>query len=179
MASRVTRSSRQLPQQVEQQLRARWTNGLTKIFVDLLVDQVQRGNRLNNSFSKKAWQIMCDDFYRKTSLRWDKEQLKNRYAVLRRQYAIVNSLLDQSKFSLDESTGVITANDEEWAKCIKVCPFCCYCCVQIKFLLRLSGGSFLNPIPGGRLLGYNGIIFLKYWFLFILNRSSMLRLWYR
>ena len=72
---------------------------------------------------------MCDDFFKKTGLKWDKEQLKNRYAVLRRQYVIVKSLLDQSDFNWDENTSIITAKDEAWDNYIKVCsshllPYC-------------------------------------------------------
>ncbi|XVF18052.1 hypothetical protein REPUB_Repub10bG0178400 [Reevesia pubescens] len=127
MASRVTRSRRQQQQQQpsqqqEQQLRARWTTFLTKTLADLLVEQVHRGNRLNNSFNKRAWKSMCDDFYKKTGLKWDKEQLKNKYGVLRRQYVLVKLLLDQSDFSWNESTGYIIGKDEAWADFIKDHP---------------------------------------------------------
>ncbi|KAE8655021.1 3-isopropylmalate dehydrogenase [Hibiscus syriacus] len=120
MASRVTRSRRQQQQQQpsqqqKQQARARWTTFLTRTLADLLVEQVHRGNRRNNSFNRKAWKSMCDDFHKKTGLKWDKEQLKNRYGVLRRQYVLVRSLLDRSDFSWDESTGYIIGKDEAWA----------------------------------------------------------------
>ncbi|XP_057965236.1 L10-interacting MYB domain-containing protein-like [Malania oleifera] len=123
MASRPTRSRRPPPaQQHEQQSRAKWTNDLTKILLDLMVDQVQKGNKQNKSFGKKAWRFMCDEFYEKTGLKWDKEQLKNRYAVLRRQYVTVKSLLDQNDFSWDESTGAIIAKDEAWDQYIREHP---------------------------------------------------------
>lgn len=130
MASRVTRSRRQPTQQQEQQSRARWTASLTKTLADLMIDQVQKGNRHKNSFGKKAWRYMCDEFYKKTGLKWDKEQLKNRYAVLRRQYVTVRSLLDQSDFSWDESSGTIIAKDEAWTEYFKVC------CFRICYLLQ-------------------------------------------
>ncbi|GMY12246.1 L10-interacting MYB domain-containing protein-like [Fagus crenata] len=118
MSSRVTRSRREPSQQEEQLSRARWTTSLTKILADLMINQVQKGNRHKNSFSKKAWGYICDEFYKKTGLKWDKEQLKNRYAVLRRQYITVKSLLDQSDFNWDEFTGSIVAKDEAWAEYI-------------------------------------------------------------
>ncbi|MBA0861423.1 hypothetical protein Goshw_027676 [Gossypium schwendimanii] len=65
---------------------------------------------------------MCDDFYKKTSLKWDKEQLKNRYGVLRRQYVLVKSLPDRSEFSWNESTGVIIGTDEAWSDFTKGHP---------------------------------------------------------
>lgn len=122
MAGQFTRS-RRLETQQQEQSRARWTTSLTKILATLMVDQVHKGNKHNNLFNKKAWKYICDEFYSKTGLKWDKEQLKNRYSVLRRQYSIVKSILDQSDFSWDESTGSITANDEIWAEYIKVFSF--------------------------------------------------------
>lgn len=122
MASRVTRCKREPSQQQEQQSRARWTTFLTKILADLMVEQVYKGNRQNNSFGKKAWKHMCDDFYRKTGLKWDKEQLKNRYAVLRKQYTTVKSLLDRGGFTLDESTGTIVASEKAWTEYIREHP---------------------------------------------------------
>ncbi|XP_030974227.1 L10-interacting MYB domain-containing protein-like isoform X1 [Quercus lobata] len=121
MSSRVTRSRREPPQQ-DDQARARWTTSLTKILADLMINQVQKGNRQKNSFSKKAWRYISAEFYKKTGLKWDKEQLKNRYAVLRRQYITVKSLLDQSDFSWDEFTGTIIAKDEAWTEYIRGHP---------------------------------------------------------
>ncbi|KAJ7944142.1 L10-interacting MYB domain-containing protein-like [Quillaja saponaria] len=123
MATRVTRSRRQLhDQQQEQQSRARWTPSLTKILADIMVDQVHRENRQNNSFGKKAWRHMCDEFYTKTGLQWDMEQLKNHYAALKRQYDTVKLILDRNDFSWDESTGSIVAADQVWVKYIKEHP---------------------------------------------------------
>lgn len=123
MASRVTRSRRLPPQQQEQQPRARWTTSLTKILADLMVHQVHQGNKQSNSFNKKAWKYICDEFHSKTGLKWDKEQLKNRYSVLRRQYSTVKSIIEHSDFSWDESTGSIMAKEEVWAEYIRVCAF--------------------------------------------------------
>lgn len=128
MASRSTRSRGQLPlQQPETQSRAKWTSALTKVLVDLLVDQVRQGNKRNKSFDKKAWECVCEDFREQTGLTWDNEQLKSRYAALRKQYVIVKSLLDHGDFQWDQSTGVIMATDEAWDGYIKVRYFRFYC----------------------------------------------------
>ncbi|KAL3525246.1 hypothetical protein ACH5RR_013618 [Cinchona calisaya] len=123
MASRSTRSRRAVPvQQPESQSRAKWTSALTKILVDLLVDQVRQGNKRNKSFDKKAWECVCEDFREKTGLKWDNEQLKSRYTALRKQYVIVKSLLDHGDFKWDQATGVIVATDEAWDGYIKEHP---------------------------------------------------------
>lgn len=135
MAGQVTRS-RRLEAQPQEQSRARWTTSLTKILAELMVDQVHKGNKHNNSFNKKAWKYICDEFYHKTGLKWDKEQLKNRYSVLRRQYTTVKSILDQSDFNWDEATRTITASDEIWAEYIKVRSF--FLCFVISNLLVIT-----------------------------------------
>lgn len=122
MANRPTRTRGLTLQHQQQQSRARWTTPLTEILVNLMVDQVHKGNRKNHNFGKKAWKYMCDEFHRRTGLKWDKEQLKNRGAVLRRIYVTVTSLLDQSDFSWDESTGAIVASDEVWAEYVREHP---------------------------------------------------------
>lgn len=106
--------------QPEQQARAKWTNSLTQVFADLMVDQVHKGNRRKCSFNKEAWESMSEEFYKRTGMRWDKEQLRSRYCSLRKQYVTVKSLIDRNDFSLDETTGVITAIDNVWDSYIKV-----------------------------------------------------------
>lgn len=109
-------------QQAESQSRAKWTSALTKILVDLLVEQVYQGNKRNKSFDKKAWECVCEDFREKTGLTWDNEQLKSRYATLRKQYVIIKSLLDHGDFKWDQATGNIVATDEAWDCYIKEHP---------------------------------------------------------
>lgn len=149
MATRSTRlrklPPRQQPEQQSPQSRAKWTTPLTQILVDLMVDEVHKGNKKNYSFGKKAWKSITDEFYKKTGLKWDKEQLKNRYAVLRKQYTIAKLLLEQSDFKWDETTGTITATDEVWDRIIKVrsFPICCLSVIWNKTItLWVRGTSF-------------------------------------
>ncbi|VVB05327.1 unnamed protein product [Arabis nemorensis] len=100
----------------------KWTAFLTKLLANLIVDQVLKGNRVNNSFSNKAWNFISDEFYKRSGFKWDKEHLKNRFAVLRRQYGVVKLLLARDDFVFDESNGFIIANDEAWDQYVTECP---------------------------------------------------------
>ncbi|KAL3630113.1 hypothetical protein CASFOL_023097 [Castilleja foliolosa] len=123
MASHATRPRKpQLSQQPENQSRAKWTSELTKTLVDLMVDQIHKGNISNKSFSKKGWEFICEDFRIQTGYWWDNEQLKSRYVVLRKQYVNVSLLLDHPDFQWDETTGSVTATDEAWDGYIKEHP---------------------------------------------------------
>lgn len=122
MASWSTRVRRPttIKQQPEPQSRAKWTSSLTKVLADLMVDQVTSGNKQNNSFGKKAWECICQEFQKSTGLNWDKEQLKNRYTALKKQFVMTKSLLDEPDFLWDEFTGAIVATNEAWDNYIAV-----------------------------------------------------------
>lgn len=107
-----------------------------------MVDQVHKGNRQNTYFTKKAWKFICEGFYEKTGLKWDKEQLKNRYAVLRKQYGITKSILDEPGFSWDEPTGAIVARDEAWTRYTEVSDCCFWLCINYRHICTCLGGAF-------------------------------------
>lgn len=120
MAGRATRSAKPSSQHKEHQPRAKWTSALNKLLVEVIIDQVQRVSGQQHCFGKVPWKQICEEFYNKTSHVWDKEQLKYRYSLLRRQYVTVKSMLELNDFSWDESTGQISATKETWDNYIKV-----------------------------------------------------------
>lgn len=123
MSARITRSGRLPPSEnSEQQLKARWTTTLTKILVDLMVEQVRFGNKKKDSFNRKGWKSINDNFQKRTGLKWTLEQLKNQYDVLKRQNNIMKILLEHMHFTFDESRGTIKASDEDWEVFIKANP---------------------------------------------------------
>ncbi|KAK6924519.1 Myb/SANT-like domain, partial [Dillenia turbinata] len=158
MASRSTRSKRVPTQPEEPQSRAKWTASLTKTLADLMVDQVREGNRPKKSFATKAWNSICDNFRKETGLMWDKEQLKSRFAALKKQYNIVKSLLEHRDFSYDESSCTIIATDEAWynyvqdhpdADIIRIggCPIYKQLCIIFLELGANGKGSHVEEIP--------------------------------
>ncbi|XP_047319756.1 L10-interacting MYB domain-containing protein-like [Impatiens glandulifera] len=123
MATRVTRSGRQPSKEnSDQQLKARWTTTLTKILVDLMVEQVRFGNKQKDTFNRKGWKFINDDFQKRSGLKWSLDQLKTQYDVLKRQHSIMKTLLEQMNFAFDESRGTIRASDEDWEIFIKANP---------------------------------------------------------
>ncbi|XP_051136496.1 L10-interacting MYB domain-containing protein-like [Andrographis paniculata] len=121
MDSRTTRSRKahMAQQQAENQSRAKWTASLTKTLADLMVEQIQKGNKSNRSFSKKGWKLICDNFRSQTGYWWDNDQLKSRYVALRKQYINVSTLLSYPDFQWDEANSAIIATDAAWDKYIR------------------------------------------------------------
>lgn len=92
--------------QTKERLRTRWTASLDKIFADLVVEQIQLGNRPNNVFDKKTWGHIRDEFNRQTSLSFNNNQLRKHLDVLRTRYNQLKSALIQNDFSMDDSCGI-------------------------------------------------------------------------
>lgn len=92
--------------QTKERLRTRWTASLDKIFADLVVEQIQLGNRPNNVFDKKTWGHIRDEFNRQTSLSFNNNQLRKHLDVLRTRYNQLKSALIQNDFSMDDSCSI-------------------------------------------------------------------------
>lgn len=88
--------------------------------IDLLLDQVHRGNRIGQTFIGQAWNEMVTSFNANFKSHHDKDVLKNRYKHFRRHYNDVKILLEQTGFSWDESREMVTAKDHIWDAHIKV-----------------------------------------------------------
>ena len=82
--------------------RTYWTSTMERYFIDLMLEQMHRGNRIDHTFSKQAWTDMLTVFNAKFGSQHYKDVLKNQILVemnLWKQFKDVNNLLGQSGFS--------------------------------------------------------------------------------
>ncbi|KAL3845311.1 hypothetical protein ACJIZ3_002714 [Penstemon smallii] len=75
----------------QERLRTRWTPALDKIFADMVVEQIQQGNRPNNIFDKKTWNQIREKFNTQTNLNFTHNQLRKHLDVLRTRYHSLQS----------------------------------------------------------------------------------------
>lgn len=102
-------------------LRTIWTPEMDRYFIDLMLEQINKGNKFNDHlFSKRAWKQMTSFFNAKFNFHYEKDVLKNRYKTLRNLYKAVKKLLDQKGFSWDERRQMVTADNNVWDEYIKV-----------------------------------------------------------
>ncbi|CAH8284818.1 unnamed protein product [Eruca vesicaria subsp. sativa] len=71
--------------------RKRWTPSLDKVLADLVVKQIQLGNRQNNGFDRKTWLNIRNEFNHQTGLNYNNNQLRKHLNVLRQRYDSVKS----------------------------------------------------------------------------------------
>ncbi|KAJ7958477.1 L10-interacting MYB domain-containing protein [Quillaja saponaria] len=103
-------------------MRTYWTPPMDRFLIDLLFDQVLKGNKLAQTFITQAWNDMVASFNVQFRSHHDKDVLKSRYKHLRRQYTDVKTLLDQKGFQWDEKLEMVTAADNVWDAYTKVHP---------------------------------------------------------
>jgi hypothetical protein len=90
-------------QSKQERSRTRWTPSLDKVFADLVVKQIQLGNRQNDAFDKKTWNHIRDEFNRKTDLNFNNNQLRKHLDVLRTRFYNLKSTNDQNNgFVIDD-----------------------------------------------------------------------------
>ncbi|GAV57001.1 Myb_DNA-bind_3 domain-containing protein, partial [Cephalotus follicularis] len=100
--------------------RTNWQPPMDRYFIDLMVDQVHKGNQIDGIFRKQAWMEMIASFNTKFGFSYNLDVLKNRYKSLRRQYNVITSLLDLNGFAWDDARQMVIADDYVWQDYIKV-----------------------------------------------------------
>ncbi|WCJ22271.1 hypothetical protein M5689_004367 [Euphorbia peplus] len=104
-------------------LRTIWTPEMDRYFIDLLLEQVSKGNKFDDHlFSKRAWKHMTVLFNIKFNFQYEKDVLKNRHKTLRNLYKAVTKLLDYEGFSWDHNRQMVTADNDVWDEHIKMHP---------------------------------------------------------
>lgn len=102
-------------------LRTIWTPEMDRYFIELMLEEVGRGNKVDDHlFSKEAWTEMMSLFNAKFKFQYEKDVLKNRHKTLRNLHKAVKYLLDQKGFSWDETRQMVTADNKVWDDYIKV-----------------------------------------------------------
>lgn len=56
-----------------------WTVEQENIFIDLMVEQVQKGNRSTTRFIKESWKKMRTKFYMKIGKKYESKQFQNKF----------------------------------------------------------------------------------------------------
>lgn len=97
-----------------------WSPMMDRVFVELMLDQVRKGNKAGRTFTRQAWGDMAESFNNRFGCHYGKVVLKNRFNVLSRHYSSINELLGKEGFSWDKTQHKVVANDHVWQKCIRV-----------------------------------------------------------
>ncbi|XP_077248823.1 uncharacterized protein LOC143888331 isoform X2 [Tasmannia lanceolata] len=93
---------------------ASWSSTDTDIFIDLMVEEVEKGNSYTKTFSKKAWKDIQTKFYQKTGCNYTLLQFRNEFQKLRKEYLEFKKLLEVTGFAWDPMMNCVMAEDSVW-----------------------------------------------------------------
>ncbi|CAL9233942.1 unnamed protein product [Arabidopsis halleri] len=99
-----------------------WTRVMDRCLIDLMLEQVNRGNKIGETFTEQAWADMAESFNAKFGLQTDMFMLENRYILLMKERDDINNILNLDGFTWDEEKQTIVAEDEYWEAYIKEHP---------------------------------------------------------
>lgn len=98
-----------------------WPDFVTKAFIDIMVDEVTKGNMPNGVFHNRTWTSMTTKLSSITNRSFKAGQLKAKMHRLRAMYREFYSLLQNTGFGWNAETNTVTASEEVWRNYIKVC----------------------------------------------------------
>ncbi|KAF8395743.1 hypothetical protein HHK36_019694 [Tetracentron sinense] len=100
----------------------RWTEEMDRCLDKILVEQMKRGNIIDNTLKPEAYTEVVRALNERFQLDMTKDNIRNRLKTLKKQYGVLKELLAQSGFHWDETRKMVTANDSVWNNYIKTHP---------------------------------------------------------
>ncbi|KAL4558912.1 hypothetical protein LXL04_037117 [Taraxacum kok-saghyz] len=99
----------------------KWTDRMDECFIQSLLTQQDKGNRINGTFTSQAYTNMVEDLNAKTELSLTKSHLKNRLKTFKISFSQWYDMFhgtSLSGFGSNSETHLIEADDEVWANLI-------------------------------------------------------------
>ncbi|XP_020255743.1 uncharacterized protein LOC109832746 isoform X2 [Asparagus officinalis] len=93
-----------------------WSENVELYFIDLMVEEVKKGNRHTTTFTRSSWKFMEHELKKKTGREYTHDQMKNKFNQLRQRWRNLKSLLTDTAVGYTVSTGQISATEDVWTK---------------------------------------------------------------
>lgn len=100
--------------------RSPWTPEMDRYFIDLLLERVYNGDKIDCVSNSQVWTDLYASFSNNFALEHGKESLKSRHKSLEIVFNCLKNLLSQKGFSWDETQQMVTADADVWDAYIKV-----------------------------------------------------------
>ncbi|KAL4556205.1 hypothetical protein LXL04_038849 [Taraxacum kok-saghyz] len=123
--SRDTHEGSAAAEQLRTSIANQMWNWMDECFIQSLLTQQDKGNRINGTFTSQAYANMVEDLNAKTGLSLTKCHLKNRMKTLKNSFSQWYDMFrgtSLSGFGWNSETHLIEADDEVWANLINSKP---------------------------------------------------------
>ncbi|XP_042484102.1 L10-interacting MYB domain-containing protein-like isoform X1 [Macadamia integrifolia] len=98
-----------------------WTNEMDRCLTEILVNQVNKGNK-KEKFLNKAYLAAVKVINERFSLNLSKDHVRNRLKTWKKQYGMLKELLSLSGFQWDDERKMVVAHDYIWNEYLKEHP---------------------------------------------------------
>ena len=97
-----------------------WPPLIEKLFIELMVDEQEKGNMQNGVFYKRTWTKIHSELNVRAKRNFRFKQVKAKFNRLRQRHRIFSQLLQHSGLSWDAETNTVTASNEVWGNVLAV-----------------------------------------------------------
>lgn len=97
-----------------------WTSEMDNCLTDVLVDQVEKGNKVDNILKPAAFAAALKALNEKFGMHMTKGHIKNRLKTWRKQFGVLKELISHRGFVWNKTQKMVVANDSVWNDYIKV-----------------------------------------------------------
>uniref|UniRef100_A0A2N9EE18 Myb/SANT-like domain-containing protein n=1 Tax=Fagus sylvatica TaxID=28930 RepID=A0A2N9EE18_FAGSY len=91
-----------------------WPARLEKLFIDIMVEEMHKGNMPMGIFKLKTWCKILEELNLRSKQSFKLKQVKAKYNRLKQKYRVFSQLLQQNGFVWHGETNSVTASDEVW-----------------------------------------------------------------
>ena len=99
---------------IKERLKVDWTSANRTAFIDAMIEVQDSGIFTDSGFKTAQWTAIVKGFEIRTNLEYDKQQLQNQHAELKRKYGIFSALKNNSGFGWNSDLKLPTAPSEVW-----------------------------------------------------------------
>ncbi|WJX14817.1 hypothetical protein P8452_05026 [Trifolium repens] len=84
------------PNESDAKIVAKWAEEhKTEILLKICIEEIEAGNRPTTHFTKEGWNNITDKFQKNSRFAYDRNQLKNRWDTLRREFSSFAKLVEK------------------------------------------------------------------------------------
>ena len=92
----------------------KWSKGELDTFVEILVEEVVKGNKTTSTFNKVGWNNIRTKMETKLGRPYQLKQLRNKMCKLRIEYSAFSKLLGTTGFGWDDEKRIVLTTEEVW-----------------------------------------------------------------
>lgn len=97
-----------------------WNDAIESYFIELIEDEVKKGNRPTTTLTKPAWNFVKQKLKERTKKDYNQDQIKNKYNQLRARWKDFSKLLEETGIGYNAVTFQVSALEPVWKKLYEV-----------------------------------------------------------